>query len=206
MLKKIGILLVAVALSGCSSRLSSAYARLSGPEKTWVILHPFKAKKAYPLAAQAIQVADSLSSRGQIDRDNNGGTYDAFKHSFWMASTAQLIGEKGALGLGKAHEKGNYKAFKQHRLEDEQYPDKPSSEMDSHNNLIGARIGANFRQENRNQLIQQVLSALQKGTLRRLLKDQQGNFLDCSKLIIPSDSLKNRWDTKKCIIPTQPSH
>ena len=46
-----------------------------------------------------------------IGDDNNGGALDAFKHAFWMARLTQGIGHRASLSLGKAHEKGNYKAF-----------------------------------------------------------------------------------------------
>ncbi|MCK0130119.1 hypothetical protein MWU59_01270 [Flavobacteriaceae bacterium F08102] len=196
------IMVLAIALTGCSSKMSSAYSKLSRPEKTWVLLHPFKAKKAYPLAKKAIVVSDSLAALGQIDDDNNGGTYDAFKHGFWMAVTAQRIGKRSAIRLGIAHEKGNYMTFKKQRKEDGQRPDLPSSKMDAFNNKIGVELGAKSPELKECNLVNQLLSALKKGQLRVLLKDKHGNFLDCSKTIIPLDSLKNKWNNSKCIVPS----
>ena len=201
-IKKGGIYILVLLLSSCGAHMKSGYKKLSGPEKRWALLHPFKAKKAYPMAAKALKITDSLASTGIIDKDNNGGSYDAFKHSYWMAKTAKLIGMKSAIRLGKAHERGNYKTFKKRRLEDGFAPDKPSSDMDLFNNDMGAKMGNLLLAESENKLIEKIVLALNKGELVMLLKNKEGQFLDCDKNIIPADSLKNRWDNKKCVVPS----
>jgi len=188
--------------SSCSSKLRQSSYRLSSPEKIWIIIHPFKAKKAYFISLEAEKVKDSIKNYGSIGNDNKGGQLDAFKHSYWMARLSQSIGKRAAFGLGKAHEKGNYNTFKKHKLEDGFLPDKPSSDMDLFNNLVGIDIGNKSKNKSKMEIIQQVLDSLQKGRLRILSKDNLGNFLDCQGKIIRVDSLKGKWHTKKCLAPT----
>ena len=147
-------------------------------------------------------MVDSISKRGNIGDDNSGGHLDAFKHSYWMAILSQSIGKRAAFSLGKAHEKGNYKTFKKRKLEDGFLPDKPSTEMDLFNNLMGIKIANSNREASKKELIQLVLDSLQKGQLRILSKDNLGNFLDCEQHKIPLDALKHKWDTKKCLVPS----
>jgi len=193
-------LIIVLLFVGCSPQIKQSFSKLSKPERTWVIFHPFKAKKAYFISLEAEGVKDSLNTVDIIGTDNNGGHLDAFKHSYWMARLSQNIGKRAALSLGKAHEKGNYKTFKKHKLEDGFLPDKQSSEMDLFNNLVGIDIGNNNKNASKNELILMVLDSLQKGQLRILNKDSLGNFLDCQQRIIPIDSLKHRWDTEKCLV------
>ena len=185
---------------GCSPTLRNSYAELSSPEKGWVVLHSLKAKRAFLISKEVEKVADSIADENIIGADNNGGHLDAFKHSFWIARLTQVIGKRAALSLGKAHEKGNYITYKKERLEDGWLPDKASSEMDLFNNSVGNSIGIHNKKVSRSVLMQKVLDSLRSGKLRILKKDGQGNFIDCQQNSIPLDSLKNKWDTKKCLI------
>ncbi len=187
-------------MSGCSPKLRQSFSNVSSPEKTWVFFHPFKAKRAFFISLEAESAKDSIKNNEIIGNDNNGGHLDAFKHSYWMARLSQSIGKRASFSLGKAHEKGNYKTFKNHKLEDGFLPDKPSTEMDLFNNLIGINIGNSNKKVSKNKLIQLVLDSLQKGRLRILSKDNLDNFLDCQGQIIPLDSLKHKWNTKKCLV------
>ena len=104
--------------------------------------------------------------------------------------------------LGKAHEKGNYFTYKNGQFEDGVYPDKPASDMDLFNNMAGIELALKHKKSTKNNLVQQLIDSIQKGKLRILAKDKEGYFLDCNKNRIPLDSLKNKWDTKKCLIPS----
>lgn len=115
----------------------SSFRKLSRPEKCWALCHPFKAKKAAKVTREVQVVVDSIKRSGTIGADNNGGALDAFKHAYWMASVAMVIGSKQALKLGKAHEKGNYFQFKKQELEDAAMPDSISTVMDLRNNEFG---------------------------------------------------------------------
>jgi len=189
-------------MSSCSPKLRKSFSNVSSPEKTWVFFHPFKAKKAFLISKEAEKMKDSIGNAEIIGNDNNGGHLDAFKHSFWMARLSQDIGKGASLSLGRAHEKGNYKTFKKHKLEDGFLPDKPSSEMDLFNNMVGVDIGKRNKKVSKKELIQQLLESLEKGELRILSKDSLGRFLDCQNQTIPLDSLKHKWNTKKCLVPS----
>ncbi|MGB5363013.1 MAG: hypothetical protein WBN17_06895 [Aureibaculum sp.] len=201
-MKIVTLLLVFFLFTGCSPKLRQSYSKLSKPEKAWVIFHPFKAKKAYRISNSIDQITDSIANTGIIGNDNNSGHLDAFKHSFWMARLTQGIGRRAALSLGKAHEKGNYKSYKKRQLEDAVLPDKASTEMDLFNNSVGARTGSFYNKRPKNDLILKLLDSLQKGKLRVLYKDHQGNFLDCQHQKIPLDSLRSQWHTQKCLVPS----
>ncbi len=196
------LLIVILLFTSCSPKLSQSFKKVSSPEKTWAFFHPFKAKKAFRISKQVEKIKDSIARKGSIGKDNSGGQIDAFKHSFWMASLTQKIGKNAALSLGKAHEKGNYQTFKKRQLEDGLLPDKPSSEMDLFNNLVGVKVGSQYKKASKKVIIQQLLNKLQQGELRILKKDNLGNFLDCQNNIISVDSLKHRWLTKKCLVPS----
>ena len=201
-LKKLIYLLLVMTLSSCSSTMKSSYGKLSSAEKTWVLFHPFKAKKAYRISNEALKVKDSIRLANVIGTDGNGGQLDAFKHAYWMARLTQTIGKGAAFRLGKAHERGNYQSFKKRQLEDGFLPDKPSTEMDLYNNQIGILIGQKSRLIHKEVLVETVLVAVKDGEMRILLKDEQGQFLDCNKKRIPLDALKGKWDTNKCLVPS----
>ena len=180
---------------------NSRFSSLSSPEKWWVVWHPFKAKKALEVSLRTLEVTDSIKKEGIIGRDINGGRLDAFKHTFWMASMSQKIGQRSSLKLGRAHEKGNYQSFLEGRSEDGLLPDKVSSDMDLFNNEAGAEISNTFPASSESDLIQLILEKLHSGGLRMIKKD--GNiFLTCNGDPIPESSLIGNWENDKCLIPS----
>ena len=201
-MKNLLLIFVFIVLGSCSPKLKQSFSKLSKPERTWVVFHAFKAKRAYQISLEAERVKDSLKVANVIGTDNNGGKLDAFKHSYWMARLTQGIGKHSAYSLGKAHEKGNYQTYKKRKLEDGLLPDKPSTDMDLFNNHVGIRIGMQKNIRSKNKLIQTVLDSVNEGKMRVLLKDSLSNFLDCQQKRIPLDSLKHKWNTKKCLIPS----
>jgi len=200
--KLILLIFLLIFSAGCSPTLRQSYSKLSSPEKGWVVFHPFKATKAYGISKETERVKDSIGKVDVIGNDNNGGKLDAFKHSFWMARLTQGIGKRAAMSLGNAHEKGNYTTYKKGSLEDGLSPDKQSTDMDLHNNSVGNAIGIKYKKIPRLKLISVVLDSLQKGSLKILNKNNEGYFLDCNDKIIPLDSLKNKWNTRKCLVPS----
>ena len=187
----------------CSSAQSteSRFSKLSGPEKWWVIWHPLKAKRALNVSLEVLRVTDSISKAGSIGHDRNGGKLDAFKHCYWIAFMTVEIGERAALKLGEAHEKGNYETFKKGKLEDGFLPDKSSSEMDLFNNKMGAELSRNKIQATNLQLINGVIEMIESGDLR-ILKKENATFLTCKGQVIASDELKGKWINDKCLIPS----
>ncbi len=202
-MKNLLLILAVLILSNCSPKLKQSLSKLSKPERTWVVFHPFKAKRAYQVSLEVLRVKDSIQKvNGVIGNDNSGGKLDAFKHSYWMARLTQDIGKRAAYTLGKAHEKGNYRTYQKRRLEDGLLPDKPSTDMDLYNNKIGITVGSTFKRATKKVVMQKLIDSLESGKLRILSKDKEGSFLDCFRKKIPLDSLKNKWDTKKCLVPS----
>lgn len=201
-MKNLLLIFVFIVLGSCSPKLKQSFSKLSKPERTWVVFHAFKAKRAYQISLEAERVKDSLKVATIIGTDNNGGKLDAFKHSYWMARLTQSIGKQSAYSLGKAHEKGNYQTYKKRKLEDGMLPDNPATDMDLFNNHVGIRIGMQKNIRSKNMLIQTVLDSVNEGNMRVLLKNNLGDFLDCQEKRIPLDSLKHKWNTKKCLVPS----
>ncbi len=46
----------------------ASFSNLSGPEKWWVIWHPFKAKKALEASLKTLQITDSIGNLGIVAR------------------------------------------------------------------------------------------------------------------------------------------
>ena len=193
-------LFLSVNIESYSQSKTSLFFKLSTPEKCWVVFHPFKAKRAFYIMQDALKTTDSISKTNLIGNDLNGGQLDAFKHSYWMARSAQAIGEGSSIKLGKAHEKGNYRSFKEGKREDGFLPDQPSSEMDLHNNNIGVEIAKKYPDQSKFEIILTVIDEVKAGSMKILKKDCIGNFLTCDEEIIPKDSLRGNWENKKCLI------
>jgi len=173
---------------------------LSSPERWWVVTHPFKAKKAFNISKEVLKTTDSISRLGIVGSDRNGGRLDAFKHAYWLARLSQIIGQKSAIKLGKAHEKGNYQTFKKRQLEDGHSPDKVSSEMDLFNNDVGVLIVAKNKNLAQKGLINFLISEIKQGNMKIIKKDEFNNFLTCDGVIIPRGSLLGKWENEKCLI------
>jgi len=187
-------------LESHSQSKTKQFFKLSTPEKYWVFFHPFKAKRAFVITKEVLETTDSISKIDLLDNDINGGQLDAFKHSYWMARSSQTIGEKASIKLGKAHEKGNYRSFKKAKKEDGFLPDKPSSEMDLHNNNVGVKIAKKYPNQSKFEIILTVIDEIKSGSMKILKKDCIGNFLTCSGAVISVESLRGTWENKKCLV------
>ena len=178
------------------------FKQLLPAQKTWVILHPFKAKKAYKISLEATNVSDSIAKTHLLDGDVTGGQVDAFRHAYWMARLNQEIGKSAARSLGKAHEKDNYRQFKDQLLEDGVFPDKISSEMDLINNNVGLNYTKKRKPYPKDGLIYRIVNEILAGELRILKKDKEGNYMSCTGKILDSEELKINWTNNKCLVPS----
>lgn len=174
--------------------------KLSGPKRTWVIFHPFKAKRALEISEETKKVVDSIAKTNLLDGDVSGGQVDAFRHAYWMARLHEEIGKRAACSLGKAHERENYKTYKKRKLEDGVVPDKIASEMDLFNNEIGLTLTVKGGKANRKGLIYKIVNAIAAGKLKIIRKDENGNLLTCDGKIIPAEELRGTWENNKCLI------
>tara|TARA_R110002049_G_scaffold56399_8_gene155576 strand:+ start:121 stop:738 length:618 start_codon:yes stop_codon:yes gene_type:complete len=174
--------------------------KLSGPIKTWVIFHPFKAKLSLKISNETNKVSDSIRKTNLLDKDASGGQVDAFRHAYWMARLRQEIGKRAARSLGKAHEKDNYITYKKRKLEDGVVPDEISSEMDLHNNEEGLKLATKGSKVSRKGLIYRIVNAIKTGKMKIIKKDKKGNFLTCEGKIISAEELKGTWKNNKCLV------
>ena len=173
------------------------FSRLSGPEKCWVIFHPFVAKKALKISVKTREITKEIQQKNILKGNGNGGQIDAFRHTFWMATLAQEIGARRARSLGGKHEKGNYKDYKKRRLEDGVIPDKISSDMDLFNNEVGIEIG--LKSDNLD-IEKKVVKTVLRGECKIIKKDAYDNFLTCDGNYISLEILKGKWENNKCLV------
>lgn len=200
MLKKLLFLVLLLPFYTTAQSNWQQFKKLQGAQKTWVLLHPFKAKKAFIVSREASRVSDSLRVSPLLDGDHAGGQVDAFRHAFWMALLQQEIGENAARSLGKAHEKDNYKTYKDRKLEDGVIPDQISSEMDLFNNEIGLTLSRKDDNLPKKGLIYRVINAILQGKLKIIKKDKKGAFLTCNDEVIPKKRLFGKWENNKCLV------
>lgn len=202
MKKEVLFLTLLISMSLFSQSGLNSFLKLSGPKKTWVLFHPFKAKKSLKISKEANKVSDSIKKTNLLDRDASGGKVDAFRHAYWMARLRQEIGKSAARSLGKAHEKENYLTFKKNQLEDGVVPDEISSTMDLWNNEEGLKLIRKGSKVSKKGLIHRVINAINAGKMRIIKKDKNGNFLTCEGVIILKDALKGKWKNNKCLVPS----
>jgi len=187
-------------LGGHSQSNWQKFKKLLCSEKTWTVLHVFKAKKAYLVAKEAQHVADSIAKTPLLDGDKSGGQVDAFRHAYWMARLHQTIGKRAARALGKAHEKANYQQYKNSLLEDGEAPDKVSSDMDLYNNDIGLSLTQKGISHSKDGLIYTIVNAILAGKLKTIKKDSKQNYLTCDDKLITQKELKGKWRNNKCLM------
>jgi hypothetical protein len=175
---------------------------ISCPEKWWVLVHPFVAIKAVRVSHQAQALVRTDTIQRLFGSDGNGGGLDAFRHSYWMASLSKTIGERKALKLGLAHEKGNKKDIIKNRLEDGKVPDNVSIDMDLHNNAIGVKLASKKCPLTKNELVKKVHDAFLSGTLVVIKKDEAFNSINASGKIIPDKEWQGNLKSKRVLIPS----
>lgn len=182
---------------------SQSFWKLSGPEKSWVIRHPFVAKKIFRITKEVLIVVNEMKKDSMLDGDAAGGQVDAFRHGFWMASLSQKVCWKKALSLGRAHEKGNFRSFKKGKADEEGIlPDSISSAMDLYNNRIGTGLGCNNKDLNPNNLKLIIKNAVLDGKLVIIRKNKNGVPLDSVGNSIQLSGLKGTWKSVKTLVPS----
>lgn len=182
----------------------SQFFKLSCAEKTWTVTHLFKAKKAFRITTEARQQTQLIRQKNQLDSFPHGGTLDAFRHTYWMASLTQHIGARAARSLGKAHEKGNYRAFRKGKTEDGVFQDATAVEMDLYNNEQGIAIGKANLNLAKDTLQNLVILAIKTGQLKTLKRSATGELTNCEGDIVPIRSRsKTDWKLPYCLIPSR---
>lgn len=177
-----------------------SFYHLSGPEKRWVFFHLFIAKKAYRLTQEAREVSKEMTTGNILDSDENGGQVDAFRHAYWMALLSQHMCWRKARRLGKAHEKGNYKAFRKGQLEEGALTDSISSVMDLYNNERGIEIGRTNKKWPKGELIKAIQDSVTSGKMTIIRKGKNGESIDCDGNKINTKEYQNQWNVPKCLV------
>lgn len=198
---------IAVIISFPAVAQKGAFRTLSAPEKRWVLIHPFIARKCYRIANNAQHLTDSLVKTGQLDTLANGSNQDAFRHCCWMALLVQEIPAARARHLGEVHEAGNYWNYRHRKTEEGVLPDSMATVMDLANNETGIAIGITLRKStNGNANIQQAVAAVSEavfsGKCVQLRRDGSGNFIRCDGGILQDAAWKGKWNIPKCLEPS----
>jgi hypothetical protein len=170
---------------------------ISLPELKWAIFHPIAAIKVKKIKRSCDKFYQDSSLVFQLDRYENGGKLDAFRHVFYMSAFSQRVKIKKLRKLGIAHEKGNYKQFLKGRLEHGELPDSLGSVMDLKNNEIAFQLINQTQNLNLQELKEVIIRLIQNNGVNYILRDEQGNYLNCSKLKI---TITQSWQNQICLI------
>lgn len=208
MLKKTGIAVLCLVLilivpgdNLKAQNMFRKFCQLPGPEKVWVLTHPFIAHSAWKYTQSAEQVADSLKNR-YADTTYCDDHWDAFRHCYWMAFLSSRLRPGAVCRLGCAHELSVLKKFTY--LQDSQscLHDSTASYMDLHNNLVGLRIGQKHSDQEHTVIAQAVFEAVARGQCRQVARDSLNRFVNEQGKPIPQKQLK-KWNTGRILEPTK---
>ncbi len=197
-----GLLLVYSVDVSAQKSAVKAFCELSHPEKRWVFFHPFVAKRAWRISTEIRELVALPALDSLLDGDRNGGQIDAFRHCYWQARLSQEMRWKKALSLGEAHEKANYLSYKKKKYEDGVVPDSVSSVMDRFNNRLGAKLGCANRAMTPADLQKLVIQYIKSGKAMKILKNSQGEYIDCQGKLVSPDSSRHQWNIPKCLVPS----
>ncbi|MFN8154007.1 MAG: hypothetical protein U0Y08_06925 [Bacteroidia bacterium] len=193
------LLLLPCMLQGQSR--AGAFFRLSGPEKTWTLLHPFKAGRAWKISRETRQQVEKFCRHTELDTFNHGGKLDAFRHTFWMARLTQSIGPRAALKLGKAHERGNFRQFKKGKGEDGNVQDSIACVMDLRNNEAGIALGKKHLPTPTDSIAIMVIDLIRTGNLTIMKRNAVGQLCTCEGLLVTLPAGQRRaWALPYCLV------
>jgi hypothetical protein len=194
------VFFISISTANAQIHFSKEFKKLSCPEKRWVIFHPFIAKKSFRLTQQARAAAKEMTKDPLLDGDENGGQVDAFRHAYWMALLSQHICWRKARCLGRAHEKGNYREFKKHQLEEGMLPDSAAGAMDLFNNKVGIEIGRAAKKLPEEELKKAVRDSVLFGKMQMIRKNKNGEPVDCDGIKIDPQKYPHQWNIPKCLV------
>ncbi|MBS1646927.1 MAG: hypothetical protein JST67_06265 [Bacteroidetes bacterium] len=185
---------------------TKTYASLSKYEKCWAWKHPFASFKIKKQQAQMYAVYTEVKQQHLLDTFENGGTLDAFRHSFAMAYFSRFVKVKKLQKLGVAHEKANHWQFL-HHLPDEagELPDSLSSVMDLKNNAKALSLANEVKNMSVATLKQKIISLIQEGFFFIIKRNEQGLYVTCQNQIIAPNALL-LWNSPKCLVESHYKH
>ena len=188
--------------SDAYAQFLESYHKLSIPEQQWVKKHPLAAFRTHKIADTVRHEAQGHLKDTALDGDLNGGMVDAFKHTLWMALTAQKIGMMKALSLGEAHEEGNRLEYESDPIRKKIHQDSIASRMDILNNIVGARIGAQNPDAGQKRIIELVRQAVIDGKCWKIKKKDKNTYLDADGKVINIHDYDNHWAIPKVLVPS----
>ena len=175
-------------------------------EKKWVMRHPISALKIRKIKERCdpiyfnIKKNPFLEAMG-LDKFENGGKLDAFRHVFYSAAFASRVKKEKVIKLGIAHEKDNRLDFLVNKKEDSELADSISCEMDLLNNKVGVELARTFKRKETLQLISEMCTDhIKNGNGYFIKRDEKGNYLQCDGTLISLDDYKGKWYIPKCLI------
>ena len=188
--------------SDAYAQFLESYHKLSVPEQQWVKKHPLAAFRTHRIADTVRHEAQQRLKDADLDGDLNGGMVDAFKHTLWMALTAQKIGMEKALTLGEAHEEGNRLEYVADPMRKKIQQDSIASRMDILNNIVGARIGAQNPDASKKRIIELVRQSVIYGRCWKIKKKDKNTYLDADGKVIHIHDYDNHWAIPKVLVPS----
>ncbi|MBR4272737.1 MAG: hypothetical protein IKQ30_07860 [Bacteroidales bacterium] len=188
--------------SDAYAQFLESYKKLSIPEQQWVKRHPFAAFRTHKIADSVKTECQTRLNDADLDGDLNGGMVDAFKHTLWMALTAQKIGYEKALKLGQAHEDGNRLEYESDPTRARTPQDSIASRMDMLNNVVGARIGDSNPDASQKKIIELVKQAVMEGKCWKIKKKDKNIYIDADGKEIAIHDYDNNWAIPKVLIPS----
>ena len=149
---------------------------------------------------EARNISKQMERDSLLDHDADGGQVDAFRHAYWTARLAQEMCWRKVKRLGKAHERGNYLDFKKQRTGEETFSDSIAGAMDHFNNDLGIDAGRKNKNLPEEEMKMLIVKKILNGEMKIILKDSQGNSLDCEKKIIDLKMYAGKWNIPRCLV------
>lgn len=189
-------LLISIFSSSCSSLKS--YGK---HEKRWAYSHPFAAIKLKKVIRKCDVIYNAEKDANSLDKYENGGKLDAFRHIFYMAMFSAKVSCNKVRKLGIAHEKDNYLAFLKSINEDGEKPDSFSCEMDLLNNEFGIGLSKFIKRKTSLDQVKTIcIKQIMDGNAYFMKRDSIGNYLKCNGEKIDLNLYKQVWNVPKCLV------
>lgn len=182
------------------------YKQLGRNEKKWVLKHPVSALKIRKIKEKCDPIYFNIKKNPNLvaiglDKFENGGKLDAFRHIFYSAAFATRVKKEKVIKLGIAHEKDNRLDFFENKKEETELADSISCEMDLLNNKVGVDLARTFKRMETLQLISELcLDHIKKGNVYFIKRDEKGNYLQCDGKLIKTEDYLGQWNIPKCLI------
>lgn len=175
---------------------------ISKYEYRWAFWHPIAALKIKRNLPEAMLVYKSVKSQKRLDTLEFGGKLDAFRHTYVMAYLCRYVKVKKLKKLGVAHEKGNKAQFFKNKLEFGERADSLACEMDLRNNGLGFKIGKDYRNTSKDELLNAVIAQIKEGKAWYLKRNNKNSYVTCENEVINMKFYLGMWFVPKCLIST----